>query len=163
MREADYDVVTSEGEIPRQIQRLAPATVIIDVEPLIASWDSSQHVLDQGIASMIGQIQALPSVRVLCFSTNSDRLPSSLPSGNSGLRVEYEVSARKPLRTDPYLSMPRPGVVIGDQIATDGILARRLGFMFLHFRPEPASMPPGPKLLSGFGDLLRPVVFGRRS
>jgi predicted HAD superfamily phosphohydrolase YqeG len=162
MNEAGYELLGDEGDIPSRIRRLAPQTVIVDVEPLVASWDSTQHVLDQGLVRMVGQIQDLPTVRVLCFATNSDRLPSALPSG-ADLRVQYEVSARKPLHIEPYLDMPRPGVVIGDQIATDGILARRLGFTFLHFRPRPASMPAGPRLLSGVGDLLLPIVFSRRA
>jgi hypothetical protein len=51
--------------------------------------------------------------------------------------------------------------VVGDQIATDGILARRIGYSFLHLRPPPEHMPAGPRLLSGCGDALRPLLFGR--
>jgi hypothetical protein len=61
--------------------------------------------------------------------------------------------------SSPYRAMPRPGVVVGDQVAADGLLARRLGYTFLHYRPQIASMPTGPRLLFGFGDLLRPLLF----
>jgi hypothetical protein len=51
--------------------------------------------------------------------------------------------------------------VVGDQIATDGILARRIGYSFLHLRLPPERMPAGPRLLSGCGEALRPLLFGR--
>jgi predicted HAD superfamily phosphohydrolase YqeG len=47
----------------------------------------------------------------------------------------YLASAVKPLRTAAYRALPRPGAVIGDQLSTDGLLARRLGYTFLHWRP----------------------------
>lgn len=160
MRSA-YEVVTDEPDVIRRIRLLSAQTVIVDVEPFIATWDSSERALDQGIVRMLDQIKDVPAVRVLCFATNSARLPSAIPAAPPDLRVEYQASARKPARTAPYQAMPRPGVVVGDQIATDGVLARRLGFTFLHVRQEPGSMPAGPKLLSRAGQMLRPVLFQR--
>lgn len=160
MRSA-YEAITDERDIPERIRQLAPATVILDVEPLVARWDSSQATLDAGIAAVIGAVAGIGGVRALRFSTNSARFPSAPLAGPPGLRVSYLVSARKPLRTAPYADLPAPGVVVGDQIATDGILARRLGYTFLHFRPERAKMPAGPHLLADCGDALRPLLFGR--
>jgi hypothetical protein len=134
---------------------------VLDVEPLVATWDSSQQVLDRGLQIMVAMIAAVPGVQVLCFATNSDRLPSARPP-DAGVRVEYLASARKPLRTGPYLSLPRPGAVVGDQVATDGLLARRLAYAFVHYRPRRRDMPPGPLLLSGAGDLVRPLLFSSR-
>lgn len=145
-------------DAPRLVRDLSASTVILDVEPLIAPWDSSQEALDQGIARFVRQIRAVPSVRAVCFATNSARLPSGMPELR-GVQVGYLVSARKPLRTRPYADLPRPGVVIGDQVATDGVLARRLGFTFLHLHPQAGSMPVGPLLLFGCGKLLRPLLF----
>jgi hypothetical protein len=42
-------------------------------------------------------------------------------------------------------------VVIGDQVATDGMLARRLGYTFLHYRPGLERVPViiGPRSRAG--------------
>jgi predicted HAD superfamily phosphohydrolase YqeG len=155
---AEYQPVTDEADIPRLVGQMSARTVIIDVEPLIAGWDSGQDALDQGVARFVEQARTIDSVCVVCFATNSVRLPSTLPDA-AGLRLEYLASARKPLRTSPYQGMPMPGVVIGDQVATDGLLAMRIGYTFLHYRPRPGSMPIGPLLLFRSGDLLRPALF----
>ena len=152
-----YQHVSDEGEVVRRIAQLSVRTAIFDVEPMIASWDSSQQTLDRGIAWAVGRVSAIPGLTVVCFATNSARRPSALPA-TAG--VTYVASARKPLRTRPFLGLPRPGVVIGDQVLTDGLLAKRLGYAFLHYRPRIGSMPTGTLLLYGFGALLRPVLFG---
>jgi len=156
-----YQQVTDVSEVPGCLLRLDVRTAVLDIEPLVATWDSSQAVLDSGLQTVVAMIAAVPGVRVLCFATNSDRLPSArLPE--AGVRIEYLTSARKPLRTGPYLRWPRPGAVVGDQVATDGLLARRLGYAFVHYRPRRRDMPPGPLLLSAAGDLVRPFFFTSR-
>ena len=59
-----------------------------------------------------------------------------------------------------YRGFPLPGVVIGDQVATDGILARRLGYAFVLHRP-PGRIPAGPRLMNRLGQLVRPLLFTR--
>ncbi len=81
-------------------------------------------------------------------------------SQGAGVRVVYLASAGKPLRTALYRSFPRPGVVIGDQIATDGILARRLGYTFVQYRAL-GRLPAGPRLMDRVGRLVRPLLFTR--
>jgi predicted HAD superfamily phosphohydrolase YqeG len=156
-----YEPVADTSSVPARIRELGARSVIFDVEPLVASWDSSQAALDQGIEAVVGQVAAIGGVQVVCFATNSARSPSALPAAPPGLQVRYLVSARKPLRTGPYADLPRPGVVVGDQIATDGLLARRIGFSFLHFQPRPGTAPPGPQALMRCGGVLRPLFFGR--
>jgi hypothetical protein len=51
--------------------------------------------------------------------------------------------------------------VVGDQLPTDGILAYRLGYTFLHYMPELAGVPLGPALMHRWGTLVRPVLFRR--
>ena len=150
----------SRPSLVRSLTALSPKTVIFDVEPLVADWDSGQEVLDRGIARVLDEVTAIPGVLLVCFATNSSRQPSALPQ-LPGMQVEFLTSARKPLWTAPYRNFPRPGVVIGDQVLTDGLLARRLGFTFLHYSPAPAGMPRGPRLLSQVGELVRPVLFAR--
>jgi len=153
-----YVPVDDAGEIPARISQLRARSVVFDVEPLIATWDSSQCQLDEGIARVLADIGALVEVRVVCFATNSARRPSIVPRA-PGKEVVYLASARKPLNTEPYRWLPRPGVVVGDQIATDGLLARRLDYTFLYFRPPLRGMPVGPMLLRRSGELIRPLVF----
>jgi predicted HAD superfamily phosphohydrolase YqeG len=156
---AGYEKLT---ELPRALARvreLSVHTLIFDVEPLVAWWDSGQQALDRGIAAVLGQLDEVPQVRVLVFATNSDRRPSAIPLV-PGVRVVYVASAGKPLRTAPYRGLPKPGAVIGDQLSTDGLLARRLGFTFLHWDPELSGVPTGPRLLHQLGRLARPLFFG---
>lgn len=158
---AAYSTVADSREVPARVREMAARSVIFDVEPLVASWDSSQAELDRGIAAVVTEVAAIGGVQVVCFATNSARFPSAPPAAPPGMQVRYLVSARKPLRTAPYSDLPRPGVVVGDQIATDGVLARRIGFSFLQFRPQPGSVPAGPKVLMRCGDVLRPLIFAR--
>jgi hypothetical protein len=101
----------------------------------------------------------LRGVRVVCFAANSLRRPPGVPAGG-GVRVVWLASARKPVRVSPYLGFPRPGVVIGDQAATDGVLAR-LGYAFLQYRPHLGRVPAGPLLMCQCGRLVRRLLFTR--
>jgi predicted HAD superfamily phosphohydrolase YqeG len=140
-------------------RELSVRTVIFDIEPLVAWWGSSQQALDRGIEEVLARLAEVPEVRVVVFATNSARRPSALPLV-PGVRVVYVASAGKPLRTAPYRGLPRPGAVIGDQVPTDGLLARRLGFTFLHWDPRLAGVPLGPRLMQLLGRATRPLFFG---
>jgi predicted HAD superfamily phosphohydrolase YqeG len=135
--------------------------MIFDVEPLVAWWDSGQESLDRGIAAVVSELGELPDVRAVVFATNSARRPSAIPS-LPGVQVTYLASAGKPLRTAPYHALPRPGAVIGDQVATDGLLARRLGYTFLHWNPRLAGVPLRPRLMGFLGRLVQPLFRTRQ-
>ena len=157
---SSYVRVTGLPDLFTGARELSAKTMIFDVEPLVAPWHGSQESLDQGIARILGDVRTVPSVRVVVFATNSARRPSAVPAFD-GLQVRYLASAAKPLRTAPYHGLPRPGVVAGDQLPTDGILAYRLGFTFLHYVPELAGVPLGPALMHRWGELVRPVLLRR--
>jgi len=158
-----YERLAEPEDLLRRAGELAARTVVVDIEPLVAHWDSGQEALDRGLGRVLAQIAAIPGVLVICFATNSVRRPSALPSAPAGgPRVVYLASAHKPVRTAPYRGFPRPGVVIGDQVATDGILAQRLGYAFLHYSPDLADAPAGPRVLSDLGRPLLPLLFNRR-
>lgn len=157
-----YRPLTDEAEVPGLLRQLSARTLIVDVEPLIAAWYGGQDALDQGLARFLAMVNSVETVAVVCFATNSGRLPTALPD-TPGVRIEYLASARKPLRTARYRGMPVPGVVIGDQVATDGLLAKRIGYTFLHYRPKPAEMPPRPRVLAAVGEILRPLLFRDQS
>jgi predicted HAD superfamily phosphohydrolase YqeG len=156
----NYVRVTGLAGLFAEARELSVRTMIFDVEPLVAPWHSSQESLDQGIARILGDARTVPSLRVVVFATNSARRPSAAPAWD-GLQVRYLASAGKPLRTAQYHHLPRPGAVAGDQLPTDGILAYRLGFTFLHYALEPAGVPLGPGLMHRWGELVRPLLFRR--
>ena len=155
-----YGEFSDEQELLELLRQGSPRTLIVDIEPLVAFWDGSQDALDRGLVEVLDMVAAVPSVAVVCFTTNSARRPSVEPR-NSEVHVVYFASARKPAHIKRYRSFPRPGIVIGDQLLTDGLLAKRLGYAFLHYRPQLSGAPIGPQLLHGLGRLARPAVFGR--
>jgi hypothetical protein len=152
-----YQQFADAGDLPRLVAGLAARTLVLDIEPLVAFWDGTQEALDRGIGAVVDLVGAIPGVQAVCFATNSARRPSGLPRV-PGIEVIYLMSAGKPLHVAPYARLPAPGVVVGDQVLTDGLLARRLGYFFLHYRP-PEAGPVGPRLLNGVGQLARPLIF----
>ncbi len=156
-----YERFVSPRDVLTRAAELSASTYIVDVEPLVATWHSGPQPLDDGVTRTARQLCASTGVRVVCFATNSARRPACVPASSTA-RVMYIASARKPLVTGLYRNLPRPGVVIGDQVVTDGALARRLGFTFLHYCPEVTGMPIGPRLLRYCGWLLLPVLFPGR-
>ncbi|HYK66866.1 MAG TPA: hypothetical protein VEV45_02890 [Streptosporangiaceae bacterium] len=153
-----YERFTTADAVFQRARELTPRTIIIDVEPLVAWWDTGRDQLDSGVESVVSQLGGLAGLRVLCFATNSARRPSRVPTGEAA-QVVYLASAGKPLQVAHYQSLPAPGAVIGDQVLTDGILARRLGYAFLHYCPAPADMPIGPRLLQYGGRPVLPLLF----
>jgi predicted HAD superfamily phosphohydrolase YqeG len=154
-RAAYYRAADLDGLLEKAGE-LGAKTIVLDIEPLVAYWDNGQEALEEGVARVFAAAAAVPGVAVVCFSTNSARRPAEMPS-HPGVRMVYLASARKPVSIAPYAGFPRPGVVIGDQIATDGLLARRLGYAFLHYWPP--SAPLGPRLLGYGGRAVRPLLF----
>lgn len=126
---------TQAEEILVCLARLTPRTVIIDVEPLVAHWNGDTAALDDGVSRWAALISTLPSVESVVFATNSQRRPSAVPT-HPGLAVDYRSTSLKPFRAGPFRRLPLPGVLIGDQLATDGLLAWRLGYTFIHYRPQ---------------------------
>jgi len=155
-----YHPYTDLDALLAKAAELSAKTLVFDVEPLVAYWDNGQDALDRGVAEILTKAATVPGVAVVCFSTNSLRRPTTVPT-LPGVRVVYLASARKPLWIAPYADFPRPGVVIGDQVVTDGLLARRLGYTFLHYRPPHHRSAWGPRLLDYGGRLARPLFFTR--
>jgi hypothetical protein len=158
-----YERIDDPEQVLDHIAKLAPRTVIFDVEPLVAFWDTDTATLDRGIASLLNRLRDLTGVEVIVFATNSGRRPTRTPNGQAQQQVLYLASAGKPLRTKPYRSLPRPGLVVGDQVPTDGLLARCLGYGFVHYQPHLAGTPRGPRAMRMLGHPLRPILFTARS
>ncbi len=156
-----YTRLGTAGAVLSRVAELAPCTVILDIEPLVADWNSGPRELSRGVSWWADELSRLDSVKVIGFVTNSRRtLPANPARGRrrSQVRAFYVRSGGKPLRAGSYRDLPRPGAVIGDQIATDGLLAWRLGYHFLHYDP-PAPKPVGTRLMNLLGAPLRPLLF----
>ena len=154
-----YQSFTDPSEVIGLVANLVARTVVFDVEPLIAYWDTDQRVLDEGVATILDRLGANPGqIRHVVFATNSARRPALLPVLD-GIQISYLSLARKPLSTAPYRDLPTPGVVIGDQIATDGVLAWRLGYTFLRYTPATLTIPLGPRIMAGLGRPLCKLMF----
>ena len=157
MRAAHHECRTFD-DIHTCIEAIGPRTAIVDVEPLIAYWDTGTEDLDQGIARFLQDVESLPSLEITAFATNSFRQPSTSPDRPG---VTYHARALKPFSTKPFRHLPTPGVVIGDQTATDGVLAYRLNYTFLRYKVPTTTMKPGPKLMAALGTLISPFVLTR--
>lgn len=159
---ARYQRLADPDDLLSCLHEFAPRTVVFDVEPFVARWDSGHASLVEGVGTIIDHLSTdAANVQVVAFATNSRR---KLPLADylGGLRLMYIAAAAKPFRTAPYRHLPLPGIVVGDQVATDGVLAWRLGYAFLHVRPtHPASVPLGPRIMNGLGRPLRPFLFNQ--
>jgi predicted HAD superfamily phosphohydrolase YqeG len=152
-----YAHVVTLGDALRVARERSAKTLLFDVEPLVAFWGSGQQALDEGLTRVLDEAAAVPGVLVVCFSTNSLRRPS-VSLARPGVRVVYLAAARKPFRLAPYRDFPAPGALIGDQVLTDGILAERLGYEFVHCQPQLSGIPRGPWLMNQGGRLALPLV-----
>jgi hypothetical protein len=79
--------------------------------------------------------------------------------GSAGLEVTYLIGGAKPFATAAYTALPRPGMVVGDQVATDGVLAWWLGMAFAHLQYTHYTPPRGPWLMRQLGQPLHPRLF----
>ena len=155
---SSYTQVAQPAEIPQRINELGAKTVVIDIEPLVAFWDTDQATLQAGVAELLDQITATTAVQAIVFATNSARTLPTIPAV-PGLHIDYLASARKPFSIAAYHDLPKPGVVIGDQTATDGVLAWRLGYAFLHYCPNLPDIPTGPRLMGYLGRPIHALLF----
>jgi predicted HAD superfamily phosphohydrolase YqeG len=156
-----YARIDDPEQVLKHIANTAPRTVIFDVEPLVAFWDTDTATLDRGIVSVLERLGDVTGVEVIAFATNSARRQTRTPNGQAQRQVLYLASAGKPLRTKPYRSLPRPDLVVGDQVPTDGLLARRLGYGFVHYQPRLPGTPRSPRAMRMLGQPLRPILFTR--
>jgi hypothetical protein len=155
---ADYQQISDRDELLSCVAGLSPKTAIFDIEPVVAVWNTGTSELSGGVERIATKLSEIPGIEFIGFVTNSRRrAPVTSPPG--GPTIFYVSSAHKPLLTRRYRALPRPGVVVGDQLTTDGILAWRLGFDFVHYDPAAKDSPPGVRIMNLTGSLLRPLFF----
>src|SRR5258708_14415839 len=76
-----YERFSEPQDLIRRAGELSAKTIVFDVEPLVASWDSSQETLDRGVAAVLDQASAIQGLQPVCFATNSAHPPSTVPAG----------------------------------------------------------------------------------
>ena len=59
---AAYERVTSLAELFARVGELALATLVFDIEPLVAPWNGGQPELDRGVAEILGRDLLLADV-----------------------------------------------------------------------------------------------------
>lgn len=144
----------------RAVADCGAASVIVDVEPAVAAWDTDAATLKEGLEHVTSELAHLATVREIVFLTNSPRLaPPPPPPPSAGARAfTYRARARKPWRLWSLQELRAPVVVIGDQILTDGLLAHRLGADFVHM-PHHGRVPWWPAAQAFAGRFLRRLLF----
>lgn len=155
-----YRSVADLTEVTAWLTELHARTVVFDIEPLVAYWDGDDTALADGVEHVLDKVGAVPGIEVIGFATNSLRR-LEVAADRDGVRVFYMSSARKPFATRAYRGLPKPAVLVGDQVATDGLLAWRLGYAFAHVEHGPRRAPRGPRLMKRIGRPLTPWLFGR--
>lgn len=150
-----YREVTNLSTVVDWLDELGARTVVLDVEPLVAVWDTGEAELERGVEEAVALLAEVPSLESVGFATNSLRRLSGAVAGDAF----FVTAARKPLLTRPYRDLPHPGVVVGDQLATDGVLAWRLGFAFGYVRHPEMRRPFGPTALRALSSPLRHLLF----
>lgn len=151
-------VVLSQPESWAAVVRdLAPSAVAVDVEPLLVDWADPGMVPATAVARAVLDLELVASLAVVVFATNSHRTAPGLP--DSRLQVSWVSRAHKPwARTRLRRLHPGPWVVVGDQVVTDGWLARRLDGVFVRVvHPPELVIPRWPSLQAAVaGRVLQP-------
>jgi hypothetical protein len=158
VRRAQLLIVYDREAVLAVVGVLQPATLIVDVQPFVASWGcSSDAIFPSAVALSKYFADATSSLRIVVFSTNArPAFHQQLQRGRP--QVTFVSRARKPWSTTYLVDAPRPILVLGDQILTDGLLAFRLGGDFLHWRAS-GQIPWWPRLQTIIGAPAAKLMF----
>jgi hypothetical protein len=133
-------ILWDESDVDRALTSclsLKPDVLILDAEPLLIDWRAAPELWRPGWSEMVSEI-ARQGVRSLVVVSNSRRDLSSLendPASPRDLHIHCLSRAWKPWTTRRALGLAArfgPGVVCGDVSLTDGFLASRLRYSFVH-------------------------------
>ena len=142
-------VVSCGPEQALALVRMCGTTAVIDVEPMLAHWNTSQEALDAGLRALL---PTLPDIMII-FATNSSRRPGfALPMGRHYLNQAHKPFTRLPAAAG--------ALFVGDQFLTDGLLAWRNRGVFVH-TPLLKTAPFGVKIMWYAGRVLM-TLFARR-
>ena len=127
-------------------------TLIFDVDGTVARQGAPPNEFAAAVNSAIGGFEAHPRVdRAIALTNGAERgVPRMISRGN------------KPWTSRQRLGIVGVGnlVVVGDQVLTDGVLAWRLGAVFIHLVID-ADEPRAQKRLRRRGRWFEPLLFKR--
>jgi len=129
-----------------------PRILILDIEPLLIDWKAPDGAWSLRPEDLLDAVSG-SGVQTLRLVSNSRRSFAALPEGladNLVMRAWKPWTSLRRLRLD---DAEQPGVVCGDVSLTDGLLAARLGFVFVHLEID--RRPLYPALQDFCGPLLR--------
>ena len=86
---AGYEQFAELRDVLARARELSVRTMIFDVEPLVAWWDTGREPLDRGLAAIVADLAGTPDVRVVMFATNSARRPSVIPTAAGEVVLAY--------------------------------------------------------------------------
>jgi len=139
------------------LNELGPKCALVDIEPLVAAWASGPDALSSGIIETVEALAKVKSVRRIAFLTNSRRRLDVMPASVASVELSYTARAMKPWKVRELRGLPKPLVVVGDQVLTDGLLAFRLDADFVLVCS--ISAPWWPRLQAWAGKYLLPYIF----
>ena len=151
--------VSTLTELADRVGDMGAATLIVDAEPMLAEWDTDAHALRLGIEALVAELSSRNLAVALVVATNSGR-PDPVPQPRAD--HVFVARARKPWAVRHYASSARPLAVVGDQPATDGLLAWRLDATYLRWTGRGCTHPPfWPRIQHAASGLLRPLFHER--
>jgi predicted HAD superfamily phosphohydrolase YqeG len=125
--------------------------LVVDADNTLVPQGADLEVFRSGVTAAIERFTAHPNVaRIVVLTNGPDRgVPSMIHRGN------------KPWTTRRRLGLDRGDRVwvVGDQILTDGILARRLGATFVHLAIDVTDEDPRQAIMRRIGRWLRHLLF----
>jgi hypothetical protein len=140
------------------VMELRPAALVVDVQPFVAPWGCLPDAMVSAALALSEYLaEAMPNLKAVVFATNARAVSNQLLREERP-KVTFVGAARKPWRIAYVADVPRPVVVLGDQIITDGLLAFRLHGQFLHWRVR-GRIPWWPQLQAVIGDVLIQFMF----
>jgi hypothetical protein len=158
MRRTPRLVVHDRDAVFAAVVELQPAALVVDVQPFVAPWGCSPEAMVSAAVALSEYLaEEMPNLKTVVFATNARPVFHQLLREERP-RVTFVSAARKPWRIAYVGDVPRPVVVLGDQIITDGLLAFRLHGQFLHWRVR-GRIPCWPRLQAIIGEVLVQFLF----
>ena len=132
-----------------------PLTVIFDADNTLVPQGAPPHQFAQRVGEVIDRFDQLPSVeRVIVLSNGPQRgADRMIARGNKPWTTRWRLGIARRSAAEIW--------VVGDQILTDGILAWRLGAVFLHYAIDPNDDYPRQTRMRRLGRIVAPLIFSR--
>jgi predicted HAD superfamily phosphohydrolase YqeG len=151
--------ISSLAELPRL--PLDFRVVLLDLENTVLPYRATERDVAAMAEHLTILISELPSSARLVLNTNKVRCQAVVKYQLAALDLQIIEHCRKPLRRYVLreLNGADPTVVVGDQVLTDGFLARGLARPFVRVAGSSRWEPAWPRLMRRAGSAVAPVFF----